>query len=812
MADDLGFGDVGFTGNQTVRTPHLDRLAREGVRLDRFYAAAPVCSPTRASCLTGRHPYRSGITWAFAGALPTAELTIAEALGQAGYATAHLGKWHVGHLSRTLKQGYAPGEADGSGYSPPWENGFDECWSVLNSVPSFNPYYLTCGEFGTEGYRMVMDRPVAGGEREGGFVWRDRFWSGPGRLHDEWIEGPVPDLLVGRALDFARRAGEAARPFLALVWFSTPHTPVVAGPEHRALYPGLSIEEQHWYGAISAMDEAIGRLLAGLEELGIAENTLVWFCSDNGPTWVHDLGSTGGLRGRKGSLHEGGIRVPAAVRWPTALEGGRAIDAPMSTSDIMPTVLTAAGIAPPSDRPLDGEDVGPILSGRAGMRASAIGFQSPRLESQAKDTKAWMQTGGTQLAWMEGRWKLLSMTGGESFELYDLASDPFEEHDLAAAEPERVARMSAALESWRESCDASAEGAEPVRVLVARETPVRGVERSPACYAQFREQNVLVTNAGRLVVVAQGREESGWSDRSGQDLVCRWSDDLGERWSEAILVASQGDGSICPNAAVHDREADAIHVLYNAFLWDFRDPESRKPMQGRACRQYQVSSRDGGQTWTAPREISGMLGSDGFEVVFGSGEGIQLRCSPHTGRLVVPGGFRQRWGNRMFLSDDGGATWEAGEIAPREQVAGLNVRLENKVAELSDGTLVQNARHTPQRVRAFSRDGGRTWSTQEVDPALAAVSCNGALLCVQDEAGRDVLLLSVPTGPGRTRGTVYASFDGGQTWPHARTMVEGEFAYSSLVRLSDGRIGLFYEARDHRDIALRRFSLERLLR
>ena len=105
MADDLGFGDVGFTGNQTVRTPHLDRLAREGVRLDRFYAAAPVCSPTRASCLTGRHPYRSGITWAFAGALPTAELTIAEALGQAGYAPAHLGKWHVGHLSRTLKQG-----------------------------------------------------------------------------------------------------------------------------------------------------------------------------------------------------------------------------------------------------------------------------------------------------------------------------------------------------------------------------------------------------------------------------------------------------------------------------------------------------------------------------------------------------------------------------------------------------------------------------------------------------------------------------------------------------------------------------------
>jgi sialidase-1 len=206
-----------------------------------------------------------------------------------------------------------------------------------------------------------------------------------------------------------------------------------------------------------------------------------------------------------------------------------------------------------------------------------------------------------------------------------------------------------------------------------------------------------------------------------------------------------------------------------------------------------------------------MLGSDEYEVVFGSGEGIQLRRGAHAGRLVMPGGFRRRWGNRMFLSDDHGETWRVGEIAPRDLVEDLNVRLENKVAELSDGTLVLNARHTPERVRAFSTDGGVTWSPEEVDPGLPAVSCNGALLCVRDETGRDVLLCSVPVGPKRTHGTIYTSYDGGRTWPVANTLVAGEFAYSSLVRLADGRIGLFYESRGHRDITLLRIPLARLL-
>ncbi len=351
----------------------------------------------------------------------------------------------------------------------------------------------------------------------------------------------------------------------------------------------------------------------------------------------------------------------------------------------------------------------------------------------------------------------------------------------------------------------------PIPVFRAEATSVVGVDRSPGCYAQFREGGVVVTNDGTLVVVAQGREHSKWSDRSGQDLVCRSSQDNGDTWSDAILVVEHGGHSVCPNALVYDRETDTIHLLYNVFEWDFCDPDSRKAMNRREYRQFQITSSDNGRHWSAPREITEMIGSDRHVTVFGSGEGIQLRYGEHTGRLVVPGGFQHKWGNRMFYSDDHGETWIVGQIAPRDRVTELNVRLECKIAELSDGTLVLNARHTPERVRAFSSDGGETWSSQQIDPQLHAIPCNGALLCVQDADGEDVLLCSVPTGPKRSHGSVYASFDGGLTWPISKTLVTGAFAYSSLVQLNDGRIALIYEARNHRDLELVRFPLNWLV-
>ena len=460
MADDLGYGDLAFTGNKTVKTPVLDSMANNAVRFDWFYSAAPVCTPTRVSCLTGRHPSRVNMSWAFKGALPREEITIAEALKVRGYKTGHFGKWHVGQLSKTVKQTYSPNPVDAKLYSPPWENGFDVSFSCENSVPSFNPYYLTCGEFGSKDYLMVMDRPVAKGQKTGGFNWRDRFWKGPGKIHDEWLEGALPEILVNESIKFIKDAVQEDKPFLSLIWFSTPHSPVVAGPKHRALYNGMTMREQHWFGSISAMDEQIGILRDELKKLGVSENTILWFCSDNGPSWVHELNSAGPFKGKKGSLNEGGIRVPAVMEWPAKFSGSKVVKAPVSTSDFFPTLLKWAGIEVPHDYEIDGEDISPLLIGERSSRKKAIGFQAPVLKSNAADTKAWNKIGGRQMVWLKDGFKLISIDDGKTYALYNLKEDIAEKNDISAGNPDLLKNMKAELEVWLKSCAKSAAGLE----------------------------------------------------------------------------------------------------------------------------------------------------------------------------------------------------------------------------------------------------------------------------------------------------------------------------------------------------------------
>lgn len=464
MADDLGFGDVGFNGNRMVKTPVLDSMARASILFTRFYAAAPVCTPTRASVLTGRHPYRMNMTWASAGGMPEQEYTIAEVLKDAGYATGHFGKWHVGDLSRTLKEGYAPGPIDTTQYAPPWEHGFDESYSVLSSMPLYNPYYLPCEPSGSDSCRMIMDKEVASGQMTGGFAWPMKIWTGPGKFVDAWPQGPFDALVMDQAVDFVTRKSREQKPFLSLIWFSTPHTPVVASKEHRDLYPGLPIREQHWYGSITAMDEQIGRLRATLKNLGIADNTILWFCSDNGPSWVHELNSAGGLKGKKGSLWEGGIRVPAVLEYPKLFKEHKVIHAPVTTSDLFPTLLKWAGVKAPANRSIDGIDVTDIVSEARESRPSPIGFQSPVLQTDARSTSAWLQYSGRAMVWLDNNYKLISDHEGKTWALYDLSKDRKEEIDLAASNPERVERMKKDLLKWVESCSRSAEGMDYHRV------------------------------------------------------------------------------------------------------------------------------------------------------------------------------------------------------------------------------------------------------------------------------------------------------------------------------------------------------------
>ena len=261
MADDQGWGDMAYNGHPVLQTPNFDNLSASGLRFDHFYAAAPVCSPTRGSVMTGRHPNRFGC-FSWGHTLRPQEITIAEALQSAGYVTGHFGKWHLGSVE------------NGSPVSP-GTSGFDE-WV---SSPNF-----------------FDNDPIL--SREGTAV----------QMH-----GESSMVTTEIALKFIRKYADSEQPFFAVVWFGSPHAPYIAAKEDSALYPGLEPHLQHFYGEISGMDHAMGKLRQELKNLGIRNNTLLWYCSDNGG--LPKVGATGG-RGHKTDIYEGGLRVPAIIEWP----------------------------------------------------------------------------------------------------------------------------------------------------------------------------------------------------------------------------------------------------------------------------------------------------------------------------------------------------------------------------------------------------------------------------------------------------------------------------------------------------------------
>jgi len=455
MTDDQGWGDVAYNGNKVIKTPELDKMAKEGVRLDRFYAAAPVCSPTRGSMLTGRHPYRYNIQWAGEKGLPAEEITLAEALKSAGYATGHFGKWHIGQMSKTVKQTYFPGDkANPDQYSPPWENGFEKVFATAASVPTYNPYYHNSPQLGTPGYKFLMDQPVKHGDMSG-LRFREYYWTGPGQFVDENLAGCDSKLLMDETLKFVETNAKAKKPFFTTVWFHAGHTPIVAGDEWRKLYPNESMERQHWFGHLSAMDHQVGRLRKKLRDLGIADNTIVFFCSDNGPSYIHNHNSAGPFSGKKATLLEGGIRVPGIVEWPKGFKGGRALSAPMSTSDMYPTFLAAAGVKQPANQPiLDGENILPLWKGEKAKRGSYIHFQAP-----VKNDKNVLAKKGSLSVCIQGeRFKATSFDGTKTWQLFDLAADPAEKNDVSKTHPEILKNMIEKSAAWRKSCANSAKG------------------------------------------------------------------------------------------------------------------------------------------------------------------------------------------------------------------------------------------------------------------------------------------------------------------------------------------------------------------
>jgi len=422
MADDQGWGDTGYNGHPILRTPNLDEMARTGIRFDRFYSAAPVCSPTRGSCLTGRHPFRYGIFHANVGHMRPEELTLAEVLKTQGYTTGHFGKWHLGTLTKTLVESNRGGPRGLEHYSPPWENGFDVCLSTEAKVPTWDP----------------MRDP------DTGEPYGTHYWKEDSTRETENLEGDDSRVIMDRVIPFLRRAAEGRTPFFTVIWFHTPHRPVKAGPKYLAMYAGRPDRERHYYGCLTAMDEQVGRLRNELRDLGVAENTMLWFCADNGPEGkAGELpGSAGPFRGRKRDLFEGGIRVPGLLEWPGEIQGPLVVEAPCCTSDYFPTILEVLGLGSTRKvEPVDGVTLLPFIEGRMEERPTPIAFESDR-----------------QLALVDNRYKIYSSDGGETFQLYDLLEDPVESRDLSREKPGVLQSMKETLSSWRFSCKESLDG------------------------------------------------------------------------------------------------------------------------------------------------------------------------------------------------------------------------------------------------------------------------------------------------------------------------------------------------------------------
>jgi arylsulfatase B len=410
VADDLGWGEVGYQGG-TVPTPNIDRLAAEGVVLERFYAS-PMCSATRAALLTGRDAIRSGLAaaviapWREFG-LPPAEVTLAEALAERGYrARGAFGKWHLGHLRRRWH---------------PLSQGFTHFRGHYNGAIDHFEH-----------------------TREG-----ERDWHrGLEPVREEGWASALTARAAAEFIDAHARAG----PMLCYVAFSAVHAPFQAPPEllgrfaHLAEADGSVGVRQARAAMLAGMDEAVGVVLAALERAGASEDTLLWFLSDNG-AGPEDADGNEPWRGHKLTLHEGALRVPALVRWPSGGLGPRLEGGVVSVSDIVPTTLAACGAAPRPGPALDGVDLTAVLRGTRAAPERELGF-------------ACAQDGPEHelVAWLTPRWKLIvegpdlaraEGTDAHTFELYAIADDPHERRDLASDRPEVVRELTGKLRAYR---------------------------------------------------------------------------------------------------------------------------------------------------------------------------------------------------------------------------------------------------------------------------------------------------------------------------------------------------------------------------
>jgi arylsulfatase A-like enzyme len=441
LTDDQGHGDLGFHGNPKIKTPNIDKFARQSARFKYFYVS-PVCSPTRASIMTGRYNYRTGVVDTFLGRsmMDPDEVTLAQMLAAAGYRTGIFGKWHLGdHFPLR-----------------PMDRGFHEALTLKGG-----------------GIGQPSDPPT-------GNSYFDPVLDHNGKEVQK--KGYCSDIFTDAAIDFMQKTRDG--PFFVYLTFNCPHTPLQVPDKYYQMYKNVNLDPAEFpkvghpvagkvnqdetakiYGMITNIDDNIGRLLAALDELKLAENTIVIFLTDNGPQqprW------NSGLLMRKGSVHEGGVRVPCFVRWPAQLPGDRDIDRIAAHIDLAPTLLDACGVAAPKKVQFDGKSLVPLL------RGDKVDWPDRTLYVQ------WHRGDEPELyrafAARSQKWRLVQPEGATAklpakvtFKLYDMEKDPFEEHDVAAQHPDVVTAMKKGYEAWFKDVSATRGYAPPRIFLGAKE-------------------------------------------------------------------------------------------------------------------------------------------------------------------------------------------------------------------------------------------------------------------------------------------------------------------------------------------------------
>lgn len=394
LSDDVGYGEYGFQGNTEIPTPNIDSIAKSGVRFTAGYVSGPYCSPTRAGLLTGRYQTRFGHEWnegppTAAGrefGLPVEEKTIADRLRALGYATCAVGKWHLGRGPQFIATA----------------RGFDEFYGTVANTPFFNPPNF----IDTRKSQEVT--PV----KDDAFYATDAY----GERAADWI---------GRNKD---------KPFFLYLPFNAQHAPLQATQKYLDRFPSIGDEKRKTFAAMmSAMDDAVGRVLAKVREIGQEENTLIFFLCDNGGPTQQTTSQNGPLRGFKATTLEGGIRVPFCVQWKGKIPAGKTFDLPIIQLDILPTAVAAAGGTVNPDWKLDGVDLLPYLTGER--------------DSTPHSTLYWRF--GEQWAIRKGDWKLVSSRiDGKQPRLFNLKTDVGEAKDLTEANPDKVSELQTAWNAW----------------------------------------------------------------------------------------------------------------------------------------------------------------------------------------------------------------------------------------------------------------------------------------------------------------------------------------------------------------------------